>query len=310
MHRYLTLIAKGSETLYRPALFLFRRERRPPAGLKATEWLSLLLSIFIFFSLYLLVVFYLFTESLAVSTVLAFCSSYLVASLISCLPEREEKRRAERMEHALPPALDLLVAQYRATGSMADALRITGESPIRPVNGCFAEAYAELKSGIGTGAISEKMQAKRSRQLWRAWGLIRISLDRGADTSQELLRVAEDMVEEEHIRARKKTIVSKDVLLLLLVFCAILPFIYALSISVVQLFSEISAAPGNGAELPVLRYLLLLSLPFNAYFVSLVAGELLRDRANEGIAYFPMIATASIAAFVLSGSLLARMYGL
>jgi len=310
MHNYVSRLAKRSEAAYRPILFLFKRDRKPISGLKSTEWLSLLISIFLFFSLYLLVVFYLFTESLAFSTFLSFCASYLVVSIVNYLPEREEKRRAEDIEQNLSPAIDLLVSQYRATGSMAGALRAVGESAIKPANRLFGEAYAELKSGIGTGAIFEKMRARKSRYLERTWGLIHLSLEKGADTSAELLHIAEDMIEERHVRARKKTIVSKDVFLLVIVFCAILPFIYALSVNIVQLFSEISPSPANTQEIPVLNYLFLLSLPFNAYFVSLIAGELLRDRAQEGVLYFPMIATASMAVFILSGSLLSWMYGL
>ncbi len=310
MHKHILQLAKRSEAIYQPILFLFKKERKPIPGLKNTEWLSLLISIFLFFSLYLLVVFYLFTESLAISTILAFCASYAVTSLINYLPEREDKRKAEEIEQNLPPAIDLLVAQYRATGSMTDAIRLVGESQIKAINNCFGEAYAELKSGIGTGAVFEKMRSKKSRHLERVSSLIRLSIEKGADVSPELLHIAEDMIEEMHVRGRKKTIVSKDVFLLAVVFCAILPFIYALSVSVVELFSEISPSPANAQEIPVLNYLLLLSLPFNAYFVSLIAGELLKDRAQEGILYFPMAATASIAVFLLSSSLLSWMYGL
>lgn len=309
MHRYIISTAKRSEKIFKPILSFLPIKKDKIEDLRYSEWVSFLISIFIFFSLYAVITIYFFTSSIQLSLLLGCAASYLVMNVISFLPQRRADALVDALENSTPAGLDMLVAQYRAKGSLLESFRELGQSDMSPLNKYFSELYAELKSGMGIKPAFSKILSLKSHYLRRVSSLMMLSLEKGVDVSNELLRIAEDMIEERHIKNRKKILVSKDVLLLGIVFCAIVPFIYSLSIGILQLFSSI-AATSKIVEIPVLKYVLLFSIPVHAYFVSLIMGELLKDRSKEGLVYFPLLTIVPITIFFLSEGVLNWLYGI
>ena len=191
---------------------------------------------------------------------------------------------------------------------MVDAIFQVGRSNLRPINSFFRDIAAEIRSGMGYLPAFSKAMRVPSNDLKRVLQLLLLCLEKGANVSNELQHISEDLVEERHLLERKRSIVSKDVLLLCFVFCAIIPFIYALSVSILLLFSSIGGT-GKTGEISCLRGLLLFSLPFHGYFISMMAGELIKDDSHKGLVYFPLIGLLPVCAFLLSEAVLAGLYG-
>jgi len=307
MHSLIIWLARKSRGLLGPLGLMLRIQPAPSgSGLSHAEWGSFLALAFASCALYGFVAALLLSGSLFLSGLAAFSLSGLVLACIVLAAGRGED--PEGIERCLPAALDMLVAQYRSSGDMVYAISQVGVSNMYPANILFSGISAGIKSGMGClPALSEAM-GKSPLRVQRVLRLLLLALERGAEVSYELQRISEDMVEERHIIERKRSVVSKDVLLLGFVFCLVVPFIYALSVSLLSMFSLIEGS-GKSVEIPALRLLLLLSIPVHSYFISMVAGELVKGDPSKGAVYFPLLAVSALAVFFGSERALSWFYG-
>lgn len=307
MHWVVVWLARKSRSLFGPVGSSLRIQPAPQgSGLSHSEWNSFLALVFASCALYGFVVALLLSGSLLLSALLAFLLSGLVMVCVVFLGGRSDS--GEELEKCLPAALDMLVAQYRSSGDMVYAISQVGVSNLYPANVLFGGISAGIKSGMGyLPALSEAI-GKSPVRVQRVLRLLLLSLEKGAEVSHELQRVSEDMVEERHILERKRAIVSKDVMLLGFVFCLVVPFIYALSVSLLSMFSLIENS-GKAVEIPALRLLFLLSIPLHSYFISMVAGELVKGDSSKGLVYFPVVAVSALGVFFGSERALSWFYG-
>ncbi len=235
MHYLIIWLARKSRSLMGPLGLILRIQPAPSgSGLSNAEWGSFLALAFASCALYGFVAALLLSGSVFLSGLVAFLFSGLVLACIVLVAGRGED--PEEIERCLPAALDMLVAQYRSSGDMVYAISQVGVSNIYPASILFSGISAGIKSGMGyLPALSEAM-GKSPVRVQRVLRLLLLALERGAEVSYEIQRISEDMVEERHIIERKRSVVSKDVLLLGFVFCLVVPFIYALSVSLLSMF--------------------------------------------------------------------------
>lgn len=301
MHALLVRVARKAGPLFGPvaAKLPFRQE---VDGLDPRDWMGFLLVVGIVSFFYFLFVFFLFFSPL-LSLLFAIIGSILLTDLLSFLPAYQKSRRVERLEDAAPSAVDLFVAQYR-TKDLYSAFLEAGKTG--PLGKYFLDIYAGLRVGLEPGMLFRKPGA--SKYLDRIGQLLFLMVERGIDTTEQLLEISEDMIEERHIHKKKRLMVSRDAILLFSVFCFILPFIFAMSADIIQIFSEIQPGPKAG-QIPVLRNVLLASIPLNAYFLSMIMGELLRDDSRQGLLFFPLLGSVGVAVFLVSHQILSWLYG-
>lgn len=271
-------------------------------GLDPKEWAGFLAMVALLSFLYLLFTALLFLSPMH-ALLFAITGSALLTDLLSFLPAYQKSRKIERLEDAAPSAVDMLVAQYR-TKNVYSAFSEAGRHG--PLGKYFQEIYAGLRAGVEPRFLFRGLCV--SKYLDRISQLLYLMVEKGIDTTEQLLEISEDMIEERHIHKKKRLMVSRDALLLFTVFCFVLPFIFAMSADIVQIFSEI--LPGQRAgQIQMLRNVLLASIPLNAYFLSLVLGELLRDDSRQGFLYFPLLTSVAVTVFLVSHRALSWLYG-
>jgi len=271
-------------------------------GLDAKEWVGFLLFVGLLSFYYILFVLFLFLSPL-LSLLFAVVGSILLTDLLSFLPFYQKNRKIERLEDSCPSTIDLFVAQYR-TKNIYSAFLEAGKSG--PLGKYFLETYAGLRSGLETRFLFKKF--KISKYLEKVGQLLFLMTEKGIDTTDQLLEIAEDMIEERHIHKKKKLMVSRDAILLFMVFAFIVPFIFAMSADIIQIFADIHPTT-QSEQILLLRNLLLGSIPLNAYFLSMIMGELLKDDSRQGFLYFPLLSSVGIAVFLGSHELLGWFYG-
>ena len=271
-------------------------------NLSVAEWIGFLFVVALASFFYFLFMFFLFLSPIF-AFLFAAVGSILITDLFSFLPSYQKNRKIEKLEDAAPSTIDLFVAQYR-TNNMFTAFLEAGKSG--PLGKYFLEISAGLRSGLEAKSLFRKL--KVSRYLDKISQLLYLMVEKGIDTTDQLLEISEDMIEERHIQKKKRLMISRDAILLFTVFCFILPFIYAMSADIIQIFTEIQPGP-QIAQLSLFRNILLASIPFNAYFLSLVLGELIRDNSRQGFIYFPLLSSVGITVFMISHQILSWLYG-
>ncbi len=204
-------------------------------------------------------------------------------------------KRTKEIEVTLPDALFLLASNLRAGMTIDRALWRSARKEFGIVGAEFERAARELSAGVPLPIVFRRIgERHRSDNLKRVVNLIIQGVISGASLAPLLERIAIDLRTEQAVEKEASTSLKTYIYFIIMASAVIGPILFALSISLIELMTGMTARLGE-AELEEAAKSLGLEIPIITGAKSRLTPEQLRDHAFITVAIINIVSSFVLA---------------